>query len=102
VPARTQAGVVNEDVDRAELVDGCLDHLGGVVVRRDVRLDRQRSSIVLLFDGRRNRFGGIDVDVGDSDVRVVCGEGFTDCPTDTARTAGHGDTVICKVELLGE
>ncbi|MFC6764902.1 hypothetical protein [Natrinema soli] len=67
-----------------------------------VCLDCHHSSIILHFDGCCDSFGGIDFGVGDSVVRVVYGEGFTDWPIDTVRAAGHSDTVVCNVELLGE
>jgi hypothetical protein len=98
------AGVANENVQAAELLDGLVDRCLHLVPLRDVGADRQGapSQCVDLLDRRRcrpiaaqlgatvlMRCAGDTIDIGDRHVGTLGGQGERDAASNSTRSAGH-------------
>ena len=93
VPVAVERGVVHEDVDAPEAVDGGARARGGGVGVGDVAVDElHRAELRELEHGRG---GARVVDVGDHDGRALPQEALGVGPADAAAPAGDdGDTVL--------
>jgi hypothetical protein len=81
--ADVQAGVVDEDIDLAVLVDGSADHIGDVSLIEHVELDGQgpaAHALDLLLELRQSGL----VPAGDNQVRP----GLSQCPAEILPPAG--------------
>ncbi len=117
-----RAGVVDEDVDRAELLDDAVDRLLHLVAVGDVALDRggaaaerldllrrrlREDDSLRLRDlgedavglGRLGRLVRLDLDVGDDDVRPGARERQRVGAAEAARAAGDEGDAAAEVDL---
>ena len=79
------AGIVHDDVELAECVDGRLHEPLGSAVRSQVAGEDRR----LPVDGRRRLLGGVAVEVVDEHTGSLRGEELGGCATDPPRRARH-------------
>ena len=82
-------GVVDEDVDRAEPIDGRRDHPLAVGRLGDVGLDRQNRRSAHLLDRRRRARKRLPGPAGDGDPGAFAREGARDPIADPRAAAGH-------------
>ena len=76
------AGVVDDDVEGAETIDDCLDHLSNRFRIGDVALDRHVRS---TLEGCKSFLGRIGVrKIVDGYAGATCGEGGCDCTSNAA------------------
>ena len=94
-----RAGVVDEDVDLAELGQGGIDHGAHLLLVADIGLDQQRA-LSRCSDRRQHRRRHIGIEqIGDHDVGALGGERHRDLAADPARATG--DDRGLSVELAG-
>jgi hypothetical protein len=91
---RAQAGVVDQDVDPAELVHAGLHDLGAVLDRRHVGGHRDAAAPQPL-DGGAGLLQALDAAGGDDDVGAGLGQAAGEVDAEPGRGAGdHGDLAV--------
>ncbi len=92
-------GVVDEDIEPAEMLDGCGDELPYVSRVRKIRLDHEATT-ARCFDGAQRflRSTGGTVVVDDY-IRALLGETFGDCAADALAAAGDESDFACESHM---
>src|SRR5581483_5290005 len=90
------AGIVDEDVDPAPLLEDLVDHRLDVARVGDVHLEIERAAAELLDRGD-GLFGAPGIQIGDDDVGASLREGFGNGAADALRRAGDDGMLAVKV-----
>ena len=88
VRAAGEAGVVDEEVEAAELVDGRLDERGDGVLVGHVRRDDVGVGVVLVGEGSGDVVEALLAAGGEDDLCALAGEGVDGRATDTGARTG--------------
>ena len=80
-------GVVDEDVERPELLDRLIDQAAGLVGAGEIRLDQHATTAGRFDFGQRLSRLAVDVEIVDDDVRPLASQPDGDRPADPAAAA---------------
>src|SRR5712692_6016424 len=90
------AGVVHENVEPAEMLDGRDDELPYVSRVRKIRLDHEATTARCFDDAQRFLRSAGGTVVVDDHIRALLGETFSDCATDALAAAGDESDFACE------